>query len=384
MTKKLIVTGIMGRFPVGGPAWCVLHYIAGAQRLGYDVFYLEDTGECGFDPTVNGISKDPSYAIRSIRRTLALVGLDDAWAYVDWKRRYHGKTRQEVAKICREADLLLNLSGGCWFSPSGWSARPEYEPVKKVFIDTDPGFTQQMIAEEKSSRFLDYFGAHDLLFTFALGVGSATCRLADTPFRWHPTIQPLALEFWPFVPAAADAPYTAILSWQTESFPGVGKGKAADLVRMIDLPAKSRRRIRLAMGGLPPRGLLSRHGWEVTDAVAATGDPIAYRKFIQESKAELGFAKAMYVETGSGWFSDRTECYLASGRPALVRDTGFGELLPTGEGLLTFADEEDVLAGMDEIERDYERHSRRAREVAEDCFAADRVVRSVLERAGVL
>lgn len=379
MSRRLcVLAGVLGRFPVGGVTWCALHYIAGLQRLGWDVFYLEDTGECPYDPVANAITTDPSYTVRYMRRELARVGLDESFAYVDHRgRRWYGSSRTRVAEVCRSADLLVNLSGGCW------STRPEYEDVHKVFIDTDPGFTQQTIADAGPGEYRDWLASHDAHFTFATNAGALDCRLPETPFDWQPTVQPLALEFWPVVPAPADAPFSTVLSWRIESFPGMGKGKAAELLRLRDLPAQSGRRLRLAVAGHAPRELLEASGWEVRDAVAATIDPDAYRSFIQESKAELGFAKAMYVETRSGWFSDRTQCYLASGRPALVRDTGFSAAIPTGEGLLAFDDADGVLAGIEEIERDYERHAHAARELAAERFDAAKVVGDLLERAGV-
>jgi len=375
--KRLVLAGIVGRYPVGGVTWCALQYIAGFQRLGYDVFYLEDTGECNFDPAQNAIATDPAYALDYIHRELALVGLEDSWAYVDYEGGYHGKTRPQVAEACSGADLMVNLSGGCWM------VRPEYEGLPKIFIDTDPGFTQQAIADAGEGWYRDFFAAHDALFTFALRVEDPTCTLAETPFRWHPTIQPVALDFWPVTPAPRDAPFTTILSWTTDSFPGIGKGKGDELLRLIALPGQTSEQILLAIAGKPPTELLAEHGWELTDAVRATIDTEAYRRFIQTSKAELGFAKGMYVETRSGWFSDRTQCYLASGRPALVRETGFSDLLPVGEGLLSFDDAEGILEGIERIAAEYELHCRRAREIAEEHFAGEIVLRRLLETAGM-
>jgi hypothetical protein len=378
--KTLILAGIIGRFPVGGVTWCFLHYIAGFQRLGYSVFYLEDTGECGYDPVANRISDDPSYAVNYIHRQLKMVGLENSWAYIDHHNRYHGKSPQQVREVCRETELLVNVSGGCWF------ARPEYDSLTKIFIDTDPGFHQLNIAEGRLlnknwtgyGSHKEFFSAYDKLFTFALNIGSPTCRLAETPFHWHPTIQPLALEFWPVMPPPPQAPYTAILSWRIDSFSGIGKGKSSEMLKMIDLPGKCPHRILVAIAGQPPFDLLRQHGWELTDAVAETIDPFVYRSFIQHSKAEIGFAKAMYIETQGGWFSDRTECYLATGRPALVRDTGFREILPCSEGLLTYSDEQGILDGMEHIERNYAHHCRTAREFAEEYFDADKVLRKLL------
>jgi hypothetical protein len=388
--KRLLLAGIIGRYPVGGVTWCALHYIAGFQALGYDVFYLEDTGECGFDPITNSITTDPAYAVAYIKRHLRLVGLDDAWTYVDYKGAYHGNSQSQVAAFCARADLMVNLSGGYWPREqprTGDSARffrHEYERLKKIFIDTDPGFTQLAINRAGPGWYRDFFAAHDMLFTFALNVGSESCRLAETPFRWLPTVQPIALNFWPVVPASSDAPYTAIMSWRTDSFRGIGKDKAAHLYSLIDLPSKSPRQLLLAIAGQCPIELLLRHKWEVTDGVKATIDAFAYREFIRNSRAEIGFAKPTYVETRSGWFSDRTQCYMATGRPALVCDTGISNLLPCGEGLLVFDDEHSLLEGMEQIERDYMRHSSRARDIAEEFFASEKVVRRLLHTANML
>src|SRR5215213_3114349 len=174
--KRLVLAGIVGRYPVGGVTWCALQYIAGFQRLGYDVVYLEDTGEANFDPTQNAIATDPRYALHYIDRELARVGLQNDWCYVDFQGGYHGMSRERIVQACREADLMVNLSGGCWFM------RDEYAALPKLFIDTDPGFTQQAIADAGEGWYRDFFAAHEALFTFALAVGRPGCALAETPF----------------------------------------------------------------------------------------------------------------------------------------------------------------------------------------------------------
>jgi len=388
--KRLLLAGIIGRYPVGGVTWCALHYIAGFQALGYDVFYVEDTGECGFDPLTNSISIDSGYAVAYIERNLRLVGLEEAWAYVDFKGRYHGKSRSQVAKFCTGADLMVNLSGGYWprAHPGGQeSARgflPEYERLPKIFIDTDPGFTQLAIERAGPGWYRDFFASHNALFTFALNVRSKSCSLTETSLCWHPTVQPIALDFWPVTSAPEGAPYTAIMSWRTDSFCGLGKHKGAHLYSLIDLPSKLPYRVLLAISGRYPAELLARHKWVVTDGVQATIDPFAYRDFIRSSRGELGFAKPMYVETRCGWFSDRTLCYLATGRPAIVCDTGLSEVLPCGEGLLVFDDEESLLEGVKEIEGNYIRHSRRAREIAAEFFSSEQVVSNLIRTANLL
>jgi len=373
---RLVLAGIVGRYPLGGVTWCALQYIAGFQALGYDVTYLEDTGECGFDPSQNALATEAGYACAYLRRELARVGLADDWCYVDHRGAHHGMTRARLTQVCRDADLMVNLSGGCWF------ARPEYEALPRVFVDTDPGFTQQAVAEAGEGWYREFLASHRALFTFALAVGRPDCALAPTPFTWHPTVQPVHLDFWPVSPPPPDGPFTTIMSWTIDSFPGIGKGKADELLAMIDLPTRSSQRILLAVAGQPPTEHLQRHGWELADAVHVTRDTDSYREFVQSSRAELGFAKAMYVETRSGWFSDRTQCYLASGRPALVRETGFSSVLPTGEGLLVFEDVDGILAGLEQIAGDLERHGRAARALAHEHFASGPILRDLLDTAG--
>lgn len=372
MKPRIVLAGIIGRYPVGGVAWCALHYIAGLQEHGFEVFYLEDTGECGFDPVVNGISEDPAYALRYIPAVLELVGLDQRWAYVDHRGTYHGKSREEVSAVCRSSDAMINLSGGAWF------ARPEYEGLRRIFIDTDPGFTQSRIADPVVYELL---ASQDALFTFATNVGRSTCTLPPTPFKWHPTVQPVAIRFWPVVSPPPGAPYTAILSWKVDNIE-FSDGKAGEILQMIDLPRTTPHPIVLALAGQAPTALLSSHGWNTVEAMAATASPRAYQQFIRQSRGELGFAKSMYVQTNSGWLSDRTQCYLATGRPCLVRDTGCS-LLPAGQGFLTFRDADGVRAGLAAIEADYERHCRRARELAEAHFSTDVVIPDFLDRAGL-
>jgi hypothetical protein len=373
--RRLVLAGIIGRYPVGGVTWCSLQYIAGLQKLGYEVFYLEDMAECPYDPIANGLTTDPSYSVRYIARHLEMVGLERSWAYVDYRGKYHGKSREQVIQICAGADGMLNLSGGCWHS------LPEYDRLRKVLIDTDPGFTQQAV-ETKPAWYREFIASHDAFFTFALNIGRPECRIPTGSLSWQPTIQPLVLDFWPVVPVEAGAPWTTVMSWRIENF-GASKGKGGDILRMADLPAKIRYPVLLAIAGQPPSHVLAGHGWAMTDAVSVSIDADAYRRFIQRSRGEIGFAKAMYVETRSGWFSDRTQCYLASGRPAVVRDTGFADDIPCGEGLHAFTGEDDLVEAITAIESDWDRHGRRAREIAEEYFSAEKVLRSLLDRAAL-
>jgi hypothetical protein len=195
-------------------------------------------------------------------------------------------------------------------------------------------------------------------------------------FRWHKTWQPITLEHWRTDHSPRDR-FTTVMTWQIESFTDVGGNKDQEFVRFIDLPAQTPQPFELAVNG--PQQLLRAHGWSTVDAMGVSRTLWDYREFIQRSKAEFGVAKHTYVATRSGWFSDRTECYLAAGRPALVQDTGWSDHLPHGEGLLGFSSLEEVRAGIDRINSDYQAHARRAAEIAREHFEASRVLRPLLD-----
>ena len=197
-------------------------------------------------------------------------------------------------------------------------------------------------------------------------------------FDWQKTWQPVTLDHWRAAIAPGDR-FTTVMTWQIESFTDVGGNKDQEFLKYIDLPARTKQPFELAING--PQALLREHGWNTVDAMAVSRTPLGYRDFIQRSRAEFGVAKHTYVATRSGWFSDRTECYLASGRPALVQDTGWTAHLPCGEGLLAFSNPDEALAGIDRINGDYARHSRAAAEIARERFDARVVLPRLLDEA---
>jgi hypothetical protein len=369
---KILFAGIIARYPFGGVTWCSLMYLLGLRALGHDVFYIEDTGECVYDPVQNARSTNPSYGTSYIHAALDPFGLGDRWAFVNYDGTYHGRDANDVRAYCADADLFLNLSGGSWF----W--RDEYARIPhKAFIDSDPAFTQLAIAKAEP-WYVEFFQRFDRLFTFGANVGTSASPIPTGPFTWHKTWQPVTVGDWSTQLTPRDR-FTSVMTWQIESFTDVGGNKDQEFLRFIDLPARTSQPFELAING--PQRLLREHGWETVDAMGVSRSLWDYRAFIQESKAEFGVAKHTYVASRSGWFSDRTECYLASGRPALVQDTGWTGHLPHGEGLLAFSDPDEALAGIDRINSDYERHARRAVEIAREHFDARRVLPRLLDEA---
>ena len=369
---KILFAGIIARYPFGGVTWCSLMYLLGLRALGHDVFYIEDTGECVYDPVQNTRATDPSYGTSYIHDALAPFGLDERWSFVNYDGTYHGRSADDVRQFAAGADLFINLSGGSWF----W--RDEYARIpRKIFIDSDPAFTQLAIAKAEP-WYVEFFTRFDRLFTFGANIGTSVSPIPVGKFTWHKTWQPITLDDWRTAAVPRDR-FTSVMTWQIESFADVGGNKDQEFLKVIDLPSRTSQRFELAING--PQTLLRQHGWETVDAMQVSRTPHAYRDFIQSSKAEFGVAKHTYVINCSGWFSDRTECYLASGRPALVQDTGWTAHLPSGDGLLAFTTVEEALGGIDRINAGYNTHARLAREIARQHFDARAVLPALLDRA---
>jgi hypothetical protein len=370
---KVLFAGIIARYPFGGVTWCSLMYLLGLRALGHEVFYIEDTGECVYDPVQNTRATDPSYGTSYIHGALEPFGLGDRWAFVNYDGTYHGRNADEVRRFCADADVFINLSGGSWF----W--RDEYARIpQKIFIDSDPAFTQLAIAKAEP-WYVEFFQRFDRLFTFGSNIGTPQCEIPTGAFTWRKTWQPVTLDDWNCGPAAPGPHFTSVMTWQIESFTDVGGNKDQEFVRFIDLPSRTAQSFELAING--PQRLLREHGWATVDAMGVSRTPWDYRGFIHRSRAEFGVAKHTYVATRSGWFSDRTECYLASGRPALVQDTGWTAHLPHGEGLLAFSTPDEALAGIDRINSSYDRHARLASEIAREHFDARRILPALLDEA---
>lgn len=369
---KILVAGIIARYPFGGVTWCSLMYLLGLRALGHEVLYIEDTGECVYDPVQNTRSIDPAYGTSYIHASLAPFDLGDKWAFVNYDGSYHGRSADEVRRYCADADLFLNLSGGSWF----W--REEYARIPRTaFIDSDPAFTQLAIAKAEP-WYVEFFKRFDRLFTFGSNIGTPASLVPVGAFTWRPTWQPIVLDQWRTDRVPGDR-FTTVMTWQTESFTDVGGNKDVEFLKYLDLPSRTPQPFELAVNG--PRAMLREHGWYTVDAMGVSRTPWDYRDFIQGSKAEFGVAKHTYVSTNSGWFSDRTACYLASGRPALAQDTGWTAHLPSGEGLLAFSTPDEALAGIDSVNGDYRRHARCAADIAREHFDAGRVLGRLLDEA---
>ena len=373
---RVLFAGIVARYPLGGVTWCSLMYLLGLRALGHEVFYIEDTGECVYDPVQNTRSTDPSYGTSYIHAALEPFGLGDRWTFVNYDGSYHGRDADAVRRYCADADLFLNLSGGSWF----W--RDEYARIpRRAFIDSDPAFTQLSIAKNED-WYVNFFRGFTHLFTFGANIGTPASSVPVGEFQWHKTWQPVVMPLWRTNTPPLGDRYTSVMSWTIESFTDVGGNKDIEFLKFLDLPARTGPRFELAVNG--PERLLQQHGWATVPAMRVSLTPGGYRDFIQSSRGEFGVAKHTYVSTRSGWFSDRTECYLAAGRPAIVQDTGWSAHLPSGEGLIAFSTIDEAADAIVRVDADYARHAARASEIAEAHFEANRILSSLVERTSAL
>ena len=375
---RVLVGAYLVRGPMGAMAWHYLQYAAGLAALGHDVRVVEDSGDdpwCCYDPSRGTVDADATYGLAFAQRALDLVGLGDRWAYHD----VHGGGWRGPAgaDAVQGADVLLNVSGA--HPVRDWFAGV---PVRAL-IDTDPGFRQARTLSEPRDRALA--GAHTSFHTFGERFGTPGCRIPDDGLPWRPTRQPVVLDRWPVTPPPADAPFTTVMKWDSYDERTAGDlrlgMKSASFDAIAELPARTGAELELAVSGDAPTGRLAELGWRLADPQAVAPDPAAFQAYVRASAGEVTVAKEGYVVTRSGWFSERSAGYLASGRPVITQDTGFGDYLPTGTGLLAFRNIDEAAAAVEAVRAEPAAHARAAREIAEEHFDARRVLTALLEDA---
>lgn len=381
----LLVLGLVGQYPMAGVAWQAIHYLLGLRQLGWDVFYVEDSGAPPYDPRRGGTTEDCSHAVRYLADVMRRIGFLERWAYVDLMHgETYGLSRPRLDALYRDAAAIVNLCGAT-------APRDEHrQGARLLYIETDPVYEQLRIAAGEESS-LDFLASHDILFTYGENLGAADCPVPLERFTWHPTRPPVVLERWE-VPTDPSAPFfTSIASWENKGKNITFRGetyqwsKHVNFLRFLELPRHTPQRFCLAMDPADPavEARVRGAGWALTDPRPISDDVDVYRDFIGGSRGEFTVAKDIYVRPRSGWFSDRSVCYLAAGKPVVTQDTGFGKFVPTGEGLFAFATLEEAVDALGRINADYARHSAAARRVARDHFAAEPVLARLLADAGL-
>jgi hypothetical protein len=378
---SIVIGGALANKPGnGGAAWTRLSWAIGFKRLGYDVYFVEQISpSICVDQTGAPCPVEDSVNLAYFAAVTQRFGLDAA-LIVEGEARSIGLACDQLIDVAETADMLVNISGHLT------AAALKHRFRKRIFIDLDPGYTQFWHAEGLAEQQLR---DHDLYFSVGENIGQPCCEIPSGDILWRPIRQPVVLDQWPVLPSAVPpARFTTIASWRGplgrarhhDTAFGV---KAHEFRKFAALPSVSAHAFEIALevDAADQRDVesLRATGWTVVNPKCVVPDPIRFREYVQSSSAEFSVAQGVYVETQSGWFSDRTVRYLASGKPALVQDTGWSRNYPSGCGLLGFRTLDEAVDGAERIARDYAEHCRAARAIAEEFFDSATVLRALVE-----
>jgi hypothetical protein len=382
MTSKLriIVTGLIAQYPLGGVAWDYLQYVLGLARLGHDVYYVEDSGQWPYNPCEGGLAVDYMWNIHYLANLMERFELGQKWAYrLPYEKVWFGLSECQWREVVHSADLLINVSGTV-------DHVADYRPVQRLaYIDSDPMFTQIRL-HQGVPFFSSQVQAHDVHFTFGEHLSPS---VPSTGHHWRPTRQPIILDAWHSTMPRRDV-LTTVMNWTSYHdvvYEGRHYGqKDVEFVRFLNLPslvapAVLELAVNLGNTRRTPHALLKHHGWQLVDPDQVCPDLDRYRHYIQTSTAEWSVAKHAYVAGKTGWFSCRSACYLAAGRPVVVQDTGFSSILPVGDGILAFTTLEDAATAIEDLCARYPQHAKAARDLADAYFHSDLVLNKLIEEA---
>jgi hypothetical protein len=384
---KAVVLGLTSKMPFAGIVFLTMQYLVGLQRLGYDVYYVEEHGKMPW-MLMRGEHQDgAAVAARFIADLMRRFDLpSDQWAYrhPHDQRQRHGLSEDALNRLFRDAAVIFNLHGGT-------VPRPEhYESGRLVYVGTDPVEAEVSLANGDRA-IVDYLEPHCAIFTWGGNHGNVDCGVpVSSRFSFIPTRQPIVPDLWEPGALASDAPFSTIANWRQErSLAYQGEtyqwSKHLEFLKFIELPQRSAQPFELALVNIESdeHELLAAYGWRVRDAASVSFDLDAYRHYIGGSRGEFTVAKDQNVRLRSGWFSDRSASYLACGRPVITQETGFSNLLPTGEGLFAFSTLEEIEDAVTQVNSDYPRHSNAARAIARDHFDYRLVLGAMLDRLDV-
>jgi hypothetical protein len=385
--KRIVVCSHIVRYPVGGYLSWILQWLVGFRRLGHDVYFAEKHGWSGscYDPLTNTASDDCSYGTRTLRKCLARFGLEDRWCFRDAAGCYHGLSRARIEETLRSADLFIDMSMDQFMGlEATWLAEAAGAGLR-VLVDGEPGFAQMKL--EKGLAAGERLPQFDRYYTVGQNVGTSRSTAPTAGKSWHHVFDPVVIDLFPLRPVPTDAPFTTVMSWQAHSpmeFRGTTYGqKDVEFARFMTLPRRTSGSLEIAVAGKDvPRGRLRECGWRLLDSHEATVTFDSFRDYVSGSRGEFSVAKNVFVVTNSGFFSERS-AYLASGRPVIMQDTGFSDHLPCGWGLFAVRTVEEAAAAIDEVNRDYQRHSKAARDVALEHLDTAKVLPRFLRELGV-
>jgi hypothetical protein len=381
--------GFMGSCPIAGVIWQHIHYIVGLQRLGHDVYYIEDSARLPYNPETFEVGEDFHYASSLLARLSREFEFQRRWGFCARYLATHptaGLSLQKIRQLYREADAILNVCGSQEFNDD------LLKSDRLLYVESDPGL-EQIKVDKGVAATRKYLRRHHALFTFGENVGTRVFPVPTHGLNWLPTRQPVVTDLWRSsrLPGRG-AVFTSIANWSTSGLKDIswrGKkylwSKSLEFLRFIGAPKASGETFELATDVRDPRveARFSRNSWRLTSPTQLSVDYWSYQKYIQRSKGEFTVAKDQYIRLKTGWFSDRSACYLAAGRPVITQETGFTKIYGHTAGLFGFKSLGEIVEATREIKLDYRKHCRAAAEIGREVFEATKVVKSLLERAGV-
>jgi hypothetical protein len=387
---RIIVGGYIGLYPTGGATWDYIQYPLGLKLMGHDVYYIEDTMLYPVYQEDGGKWDDASSIIQYLEETMKSFGFEDRWAYRDVAtNECYGMPLTRVLEICRTADIFINIS-------CSTSMRDEYFKIpRRVLIDSDPMFTQVTCFNEMNGNnetcVKKLIETHNYLFSFGENIGNPDCLIPTFNLNWRTTRQPVCLDYWLKNDLQVRYGFTSVMNWSgrkrmiynSESW---GQ-KDIEFEKFMNIPGKCNDlRFDVVINApLNPESefsieRLSLNGWNVFNPKKIVSDFKSYADFIKTSYAEFSVAKESYVKSKSGWFSCRSACYLAAGRPVIAQETGWSKFIPGGDGLFAFADRDTALASISSVAENWPRHSKAAIEMARNYFDSKIVLYEMINK----
>ena len=390
---RIIVGGFIGCFPAGGVTWDYMQYPLGLSQLGHEVYYIEDTRlyPVYHNQAVNW--DDCSSTVEHLNAVMNYFGFKDHWAYRDEASgKYYGLSERAFKEICSTADIFINLSCSTFM-------REEYKRIpKRILIDSDPMFTQIQYASKQmftpgEPGLRQMIHDHNYLFTFGENIGSDDCLIPTHGMQWNITRQPVCMNQWSVKQPVQANPimFSTIMNWTA------GKKliyneqqwgqKDVEFEKIKSLPQQFNE-VQFSMvvnkvdeaEGDKQRREIERLGWKLLNPEIVANDWLSYRQFIEQSFGEFSVAKETYVKANTGWFSCRSACYLAAGRPVVTQDTGWSKFIPSGNGLFAFQTLEEAVVAVEMILKDKAYHIKAAREIAEEYFDSGKVLNHLLQK----
>jgi hypothetical protein len=385
-TKKIVLLGMISRIPVAGEIWSTLHYMIGFRRLGYDVYYVEAHARTPTMLMERDDDDSTAKATELLGRVMRRFGFEDRWAFhaLHDDEQCFGLSAEKLNELYRTADLIINFHGGT-------VPRPEhYATDRLIYLETDPVQLQVELYENDPAA-IEFLAPHRSFFSWGLNYGAADCQVPlPDRFRFKQSFPPVVCDEWERSEVGTRKYFTTIGNWRQHGCVCLNGetyhwSKHLEFMKVLDLPARTSQRFELALSRSSRTDedlqLLEANGWKVRDSLTFSYDVDLYRDYIQQSLGEFTVAKDQNVRLRSGWFSERSAQYLAAGRPVVMQDTGFSNVLPTGEGLFAFSTMDEALGAVDRIQSNYERHRRAASEIARQYLSYDVVLPRLLDQA---